>query len=78
MSQSTQETSFENILERLETITQQLEAGEAPLEESLALFEEGSKLVKLGGAQLDAAEKRLEVLQNNGTSSPLEVDAAGD
>ena len=78
MSESAQQPSFEDILGRLEQITQLLETGDSRLEESLELFEEGTKLVKLGGARLDVAEKRLEVLQDNGQSKPLEIDSAGD
>ena len=36
--------SFEASMERLETIVRQLEQGNAPLEESLKLFEKGTKL----------------------------------
>ena len=36
--------TFEESMQRLEQIVTQLERGEAPLDESLALFEEGLKL----------------------------------
>ena len=39
--------SFEESMARLEEIVTQLEKGEAPLEESLKLFEEGTGLVRL-------------------------------
>ena len=38
--------SFEASMERLETIVRQLEQGNAPLEESLKLFQEGTALVQ--------------------------------
>ena len=39
-----------------------LEAGELPLEESIALFEQGIVLSREAQARLDAAEKRVEQL----------------
>ena len=38
--------SFEQAMTRLEEIVSRLERGDAPLEESLALFEEGTGLMK--------------------------------
>jgi len=57
-----QEAAFEKILERLRAIVEQLEDGELPLEKSLALFEEGIRLSRMGAGRLDAAEKRIEEL----------------
>lgn len=69
--------SFEQILERLSKVVEQLEAGEAPLEQSLAVFEQGVKLARLGGHRLDEAERRIEVLlSNNGevTTAPFDKE----
>lgn len=57
---------FEEALARLEEIVRRLESGEAPLNESLGLFEEGVKLVKLCGSRLDEAERKITVLTGNG------------
>ena len=38
--------SFEQAMDRLEEIVRQLEQGDAPLEEALSLFEEGTRLIK--------------------------------
>lgn len=62
---------FESSLERLEAIVKELESGEATLERSLELFEEGMKLSEACRGQLDAAEKRIEILVRRGN----EVDA---
>ena len=43
-----------------------LESGQAPLDESLKLFEEGSKLLGKCGAMLDAAEQKVDVLLGKG------------
>lgn len=54
--------SFEDILERLQGVVQELEKGDLSLEKTLARFEEGMKLARKGTALLDDAEKRVEVL----------------
>jgi len=61
--------SFEQDVRELGAIVEQLEGGELPLEESLALFERGVTLARRAQAQLDAAEQRVEQL--------LGVDEAG-
>ena len=64
--------SFEDILERLEAIAETLEKGEPRLEEALALFEEGVRLTREGTGRLDAAERRIEVLLDDGQTQPME------
>ena len=51
--------SFEASMERLETIVRQLEQGNAPLEESLKLFQEGTALVQSCAKLLDSAEQEI-------------------
>ena len=74
-----QETpSFEEALERLEAVVQDLEGGELTLEESLARYEEGVRLSQRLTRTLDEAEKRIERLTQNGgvpTTEPFEVEA---
>jgi exodeoxyribonuclease VII small subunit len=53
---------FEDCLARLEQIVSRLEAGNLPLEESLAIFEEGVGLARSCSRYLEDAEKRIEVL----------------
>ena len=70
--------SFEQALERLETIVEELEAGSLSLEESLARYEEGVRLSRRLTQSLDQAEKRIERLvedQGEGPPTrPLELD----
>lgn len=54
--------SFEQSIHRLGEIVERLEGGELPLEESLALFEEGMRLSRASQSVLNAAEKRVEEL----------------
>lgn len=69
--------SFEQILDGLGEVVAQLESGEAPLETSLAIFERGVNLSRLGGQRLDEAERRIEMLLNsNGevTTAPFDKE----
>ncbi|HTZ00478.1 MAG TPA: exodeoxyribonuclease VII small subunit [Rhodocyclaceae bacterium] len=56
--------SFEAALKELEAIVQAMEAGEAPLEESLAAYERGLVLLKHCQDTLSAAERRLQILED--------------
>lgn len=59
-----QAASFEQALNRLEAIVGQLESGEAPLESALKLYEEGVKLSRQCTQQLQAAERRVDLLED--------------
>ena len=63
--------SFEEAYARLEEIVARLEAGELSLDESLALYEEGQRIAQHCGALLDAAERRVEQVNDDDTLSPL-------
>lgn len=58
--------SFEEQLKTLETVVERLEQGDLPLEESLALFEQGVGLSESCKKELDAAEGRVQVLLQRG------------
>ena len=58
------ELTFEKAMDRLEEIVSLLESGDSPLDESLSLFEEGVKLVKLCNSQLEKAESSVKMLIN--------------
>ncbi len=58
--------SFETALERLEGLVDRLEDGELELEESLEVFEQGVGLSKQCATKLEAAERRVEQLVQNG------------
>lgn len=65
--------SFEDALKRLNEVVRHLEDGDLPLEDSLALFEEGAGLVKLCNELLASAEQRVKILKNDYESEPDEV-----
>jgi exodeoxyribonuclease VII small subunit len=54
--------SFEEAMKALEGIVDRLESGEAPLEESIALYERGAALKKHCEAKLKAAEMRVSTI----------------
>jgi exodeoxyribonuclease VII small subunit len=66
MNQSSSNTdkdlNFEDALKELETIVHKLESGEAPLDESIALYERGNTLRALCQKRLDAAKSRIEAI----------------
>jgi exodeoxyribonuclease VII small subunit len=59
------EPSFENAMERLEQIVEQMESDKLPLETLLERYEEGTKLVRFCSEKLTAAEKRIEIITRN-------------
>ena len=65
--------TFEQALSRVDEIVRALERGDAPLDESLSLFEEGTALIKKCAKQLDAAEQKVTALRKSADGSPEEV-----
>lgn len=61
-----EELSFEEALAALEMIVSELEGGERPLEDALALFEQGQKLAAYCDTRLEEASLRVEQLTAEG------------
>ncbi|HXG99749.1 MAG TPA: exodeoxyribonuclease VII small subunit [Sphingomicrobium sp.] len=67
--------SFEAALAELETIVRSLEAGTAPLDESIELYQRGDRLKRHCEARLKAAQARIDQIsvdpegRSTGTSS---------
>ena len=69
---------FEDCLQRLEEVVNQLERGEVPLEQALKLFEEGVQLSNSCRKELEEAEGKVEILlKQNGKlqTEPFEISA---
>ena len=66
MSSNINNITFEDAMGRLEEIVKYLESGNAPLDKSLEVFEEGVALVKLCNQKLDSAEQKVRFLTENG------------
>ena len=65
--------SFEEQIARLEEIVSMLERGDAQLADSLALFEEGTKLISACSKQLDQAEQKVVRLMKGPDGAPVEL-----
>lgn len=65
--------TFEEAMDRLEQIVAQMERGDAPLEESLTLFEEGTKLLKQCTGLLDKAEQKVSLLTRDAQGQSQEA-----
>ena len=70
---TTKKLSFEQSLARLDEIVRHLERGDLPLNESLGLFEEGTKLIASCGKMLDEAEQKVVKLKKGPDRTPIEL-----
>ena len=64
-TKKSEEISFEEAAEKLESIVEAMESDELPLEKLLVQYEQGAKLVKICEGKLEAAEKRITQLEKN-------------
>jgi exodeoxyribonuclease VII small subunit len=72
---STQPASFEDAMTELEQLVARMEAGELPLEASVAAYRRGSELVKYCAGQLDKVDSQVKVLEGD-MLKPYSDDAA--
>ncbi len=70
--------TFEENMQRLEQIVRLMERGEAPLEESLKLFQEGTELVRCCGKLLDEAELQVKKVMTAPDGGPVLEDFADE
>ena len=71
----TGELSFEDALKRLDEIVRLLEKGEAPLDQSIELYQEGDRLKRHCEARLKAAQARIEQIAFGADGKPAGVTA---
>jgi len=62
--------SFEDALRALEQVVRKLESGDAKLDESIELYEQGEKLRAHCQARLDAAQARIEKIVQGADGKP--------
>ena len=68
----TENLSFEQSMQELESIVNQMEQGELPLEDALQSFERGIQLARHSQQKLKQAEQKVQVLMSqNGQESFL-------
>jgi exodeoxyribonuclease VII small subunit len=65
--------TFENAMETLENIVQELESGDLALEKAMQRFEEGTKLSKFCSDKLDETEKKITLLTGNSDNTISET-----
>lgn len=70
--------TFEQALRKLDEVVNHLEQGDCPLDESLALFEEGARLVKQCSNMLDSAEQKVAQLKKDMNGEPAEEKYESD
>ena len=70
--------TFEQSMQRLEQIVRTLERGDAQLDESLKLFQEGTELVRACGKMLDDAELQVKKVMTAADGTPVLEDFDDD
>ena len=70
--------TFEQSMQRLDEIVRQIERGEASLEDSLKLFQEGTKLVQQCSQMLDKAELTIVKLMKGADGTPQEQEVTDE
>jgi len=69
-SDKTQKQTFEQGLEKLESIVEEMENGNLPLDDLIKKYEEGSKLLKHCDSKIKEAETKIELLRNKDLDNP--------
>jgi len=63
--------NFENAMDRLEAIVEQMESGKLPLEDLIVRYEEGMNLVRICQQRLASAEQKIEIIARNSAAKPV-------
>ena len=72
------EISFEDGVKRIEEILDQLENKSTGLKDTMALYEEGIKLLNQCSVMLDTAEQKVEILKSSFGEPPVTEAFAGE
>lgn len=73
-----EDLNFEELIKKLEDITNKLEKEQLSLDESVKLFEEGIEISKKCNLKLEDAEKRITILINQDNEIKEENFTAGE
>jgi exodeoxyribonuclease VII, small subunit len=68
MADKSKDMTYEQAVAELEEIIRKLESGEASLDDSIALYSRGMELSKFCKDKLDAIEKKISILGQDGKS----------
>lgn len=70
-----EKVSFEEAMQQLEDIVEQLEEGDVPLEEAISIYKKGMELSKLCHDKLRNVEEQLtEILTENGKKDSFSIE----
>ncbi|KPJ74991.1 MAG: exodeoxyribonuclease VII small subunit [Deltaproteobacteria bacterium SG8_13] len=70
--------SFEQAMEQLEKIVEELEAGDLPLDKAMQKFEEGMELTRFCTRKLDDTEKKISLLLRDKSGKVVEKPLLSD
>ncbi len=70
--QTKQNVSLEETFEQIETIIKQLESSEVTLDDSFRLYQAGVEKLKMCNLLLDTVEKKMQVMQADGSLADFE------
>ena len=70
--------SFEQAMEQLEKIVEELETGDLPLEKAMQKFEEGMELTRFCSRKLDETEKKINLLLRDKEGKVIQQPFAAD
>lgn len=76
-----EELTFEQAMQQLEEIVGKLENGDAPLQESMKLFEDGTKLAAYLASVLDDAEQKVTIMMTDNrilVEAPFEAEEGAE
>jgi exodeoxyribonuclease VII small subunit len=80
VTRNSKSPDFEQSLAELESLVEQLERGDLPLDAALKVFERGVALTRQCQGSLQAAQQKVEILLKRGTEpipfEPAATDAA--
>jgi len=57
------ESTYEQLLDQVETILGQLDHKDIPLEEAVSMYKKGMELIEACNSKLDRAEKELKIIE---------------
>ena len=72
MAKKQEKLSLEQILEQLDETIEELQSGDVSLEESFELYKKGMDYVKLCSETIEQVEKKVLMLNQEGTLDELE------
>ncbi|MGC8461180.1 MAG: exodeoxyribonuclease VII small subunit [Candidatus Dormibacteria bacterium] len=68
--------TYEQAIEELDTLIAKLERGSVPLNDAIAAYERGAKLIAHCNSLLEATEQKITALTSGGTEVPFEPDTS--